>query len=143
MVLSRAARRRAERESAQRDRDEQPVKVPIDRQESAPNLKTVTDEGQTCEVSCPISISSEDGGGGSGSTKIPSVVGSQSISIDELHQLWNAKEPVTILDVRTDRSLEGDLNQAKGALRMPPDHIVERAKELGLKKENWLIAYCA
>src|SRR4029453_5918484 len=130
MLLSRAARRRAERESAQRDRDERPVKVPIDRQESAPNLKTVTDEGQTCEVSCPISISSEDGDGGSGSAKIPSVVGSQSISIYERHQLWNAKEPVTILDVRTDRSLEGDLNQAKGAFRMPPDHVVERAKEL-------------
>src|SRR4029434_4633397 len=87
MVLSRAARRRAERESAQRDRDDEPVKVPIDRQESAPNLKSVTDDGQTCEVSCPISISGEDGGGGSGSTKIPSVVGSHSVSIDALHQL--------------------------------------------------------
>jgi hypothetical protein len=70
-------------------------------------------------------------------------VGSQSITIDELQRLWKAKEPVTILDVRTDRSLEGDGTQAKGAVRMPPDHVIERAGELGLKPEGWLIAYCA
>ena len=34
-------------------------------------------------------------------------------------------------------------SQAKGAVRMPPDHVAERARELGLKQEAWLIAYCA
>ena len=53
------------------------------------------------------------------------------------------REPVTILDVRTERSLEGKEAQAKGAMRMPPDHVAERARELGLKQEAWLIAYCA
>jgi NhaP-type Na+/H+ or K+/H+ antiporter len=70
-------------------------------------------------------------------------VGSQRISLDELGRLWQAKEPVTILDVRTERSYEEDDLQAKGALRMPPDHVAERARELGLKQEAWLVAYCA
>ncbi|HVG32821.1 MAG TPA: cation:proton antiporter [Pyrinomonadaceae bacterium] len=70
-------------------------------------------------------------------------VGSQRISIEELQRLWQEGEPVTILDVRTERSLEGSEVQAKGAVRMPPDHVAERARELGLKQESWLIAYCA
>jgi NhaP-type Na+/H+ or K+/H+ antiporter len=70
-------------------------------------------------------------------------VGAQRISLEELNGLWQAKEPVTILDVRTERSLEGSAVQARGAVRMPPDHVAERARELGLKKEAWLIAYCA
>ena len=70
-------------------------------------------------------------------------VGSQRISLDELRRLWQAKEPVTILDVRTERSFEEDNLQAKGAVRMPPDHVAERARELGLNKEAWLVAYCA
>ena len=48
-----------------------------------------------------------------------------------------------ILDVRTERSLEGAEHTAKSAVRLPPDHVVERAKELGLSKEAWLNAYCA
>lgn len=69
--------------------------------------------------------------------------GSERISIDELRRLWQAKEPVVILDVRTNRSLEGVESQAKGAVRLPPDHVADRAGELGLDKEAWLIAYCA
>jgi NhaP-type Na+/H+ or K+/H+ antiporter len=70
-------------------------------------------------------------------------VGAQRISLEELNSLWQAQEPVTILDVRTERSLEGSGVQARGAVRMPPDHVAERARELGLKQEAWLIAYCA
>ncbi|MCI0389907.1 MAG: cation:proton antiporter [Acidobacteria bacterium] len=70
-------------------------------------------------------------------------IGSQRISLDELRRLWQANEPVTILDVRTERSYEEDNLQAKGAVRMPPDHVAERARELGLKQEAWLVAYCA
>jgi hypothetical protein len=67
----------------------------------------------------------------------------QNITLDELRRLWQAQEPVKILDVRTERSLEGHETQAKGAVRMPPDHVAERARELGLNKEAWLITYCA
>ena len=70
-------------------------------------------------------------------------IGSQRISIEELRRLWQAKGPVVILDVRTERSLEGVDSQAKGAVRLPPDHVADRATELGLDKEAWLIAYCA
>ncbi len=71
------------------------------------------------------------------------LVGPQRISLEELKSLWRAKEPVVLLDVRTERSLEGETAQAKGAVRLPPDHVVARARELGLKQEAWLIAYCA
>jgi len=70
-------------------------------------------------------------------------IGAQRISIDELRRLWQAKEPVTILDVRTERSFEEDDLQATWAVRMPPDHVAERAREFGLKQDAWLIAYCA
>lgn len=71
------------------------------------------------------------------------VIDSKRVSIEDLRGLWQAKEPVVILDVRTERSLEGVDTQAKGAVRLPPDHVVERAKELGLNREAWLFAYCA
>jgi hypothetical protein len=28
-------------------------------------------------------------------------------------------------------------------VRMPPDHVVERANEMQIPKEAWIIAYCA
>ncbi len=68
---------------------------------------------------------------------------SRVISIAELQRLQESSEPVTLLDVRTERSLEGSDSQAKGALRMPPDHVADQARELGLEREAWLIAYCA
>ena len=70
-------------------------------------------------------------------------VGAQSITHSELDQLRQAGEPVLILDVRTDRSLETSELQAQGAIRLPPDHVVAEAKALRLPKEAWLIAYCA
>ena len=72
-----------------------------------------------------------------------SKIGTQTISIDELRQLWQANEPITILDVRTERSLEDSYEQAQGAIRLPPDNVAERARELGLKQDEWLVAYCA
>lgn len=65
------------------------------------------------------------------------------ITLEQLQELWRANQPVVILDVRSVRSLEGSDTQAKGAIRMPPDHVADRAKELGLNPETWLVAYCA
>jgi rhodanese-related sulfurtransferase len=65
------------------------------------------------------------------------------ISIDELRHLWQVNESVTVLDVRTERSIEDSREQAKGALRLPPDNVVERAEDIGLQKDIWLVAYCA
>ena len=157
MLLAQAARKRARREGAGiaggavantlahgpaavqevarivrvSPREEQPT-VPI-----SPGDSTTSSEDKDA-ASIDATAQSRLGAEGDGAE-----VGSQRISVDELRRLWQANEPVTILDVRTDRSYEEDDLQAKGALRMPPDHVAERARELGLKQEAWLVAYCA
>ena len=70
-------------------------------------------------------------------------VGSQIITLDEFKRLRESGGPLILLDVRTERSIEGSDEMAQGAVRMPPEHVVEQARELGLPKEAWLIAYCA
>ncbi len=70
-------------------------------------------------------------------------VGTQTISLEELFLLRQTGEPLRILDVRTERSFEESDAQVKGAVRLIPDHVAERARELDLKPEEWLIAYCA
>ncbi|MBX5478320.1 MAG: cation:proton antiporter [Pyrinomonas methylaliphatogenes] len=63
------------------------------------------------------------------------------ITLDELRRLQESGAPIVLLDVRAERNLDG--RQAKGAVRLPPDRAVERAQELGLTRDAWLIAYCA
>lgn len=70
-------------------------------------------------------------------------VGTQSISLAELDQLVKAGQQVIMLDVRTERSIETSETQVKGAVRLPPDFVLARARELKLPKDAWLIAYCA
>jgi sodium/hydrogen antiporter len=67
----------------------------------------------------------------------------QSLTIDELRHLWETGAPVFILDVRTDRTYDPSPTRARGATRLPPDHAAERATELHLPREAWLVAYCA
>jgi sodium/hydrogen antiporter len=158
MLLAQAARKRARREGAGIAGgavETAPASGPAAAQEDAWIDREGTREEQPA---APIShgdsgASSEDKSGGASINATASrrfgaeggvaQVGSQRISIDELRRLWQLKEPVTILDVRTDRSFEEADLQAKGAARMPPDHVAERARELGLKQEAWLVAYCA
>ena len=71
------------------------------------------------------------------------VVAPQSLTIDELRHLWETGAPVLILDVRTDRTYDPSPTRARGAIRLPPDHVAERATELHLPREAWLVAYCA
>jgi NhaP-type Na+/H+ or K+/H+ antiporter len=150
MLLARFAQRRAAKESAEAKGDEvtrefgpaPAMPQTDDEQPAAPVLDqstAVSSDGNgmaSCSIDSRVACELEAGG-----DKIE--VGSQRISIAELQRLWQAKELVTLLDVRTERSLEGSDTQAKGAVRIPPDHIAERARELGLKQEAWLIAYCA
>jgi hypothetical protein len=102
------------------------------------SLASTSERLAACSIDSGAACALAEGGDG-GDVQ----VGPQRISLAELNSLWQAKVPVTILDVRTERSLEGEDAQVKGAVRMPPDHVVERARELGLKQEAWLIAYCA
>jgi NhaP-type Na+/H+ or K+/H+ antiporter len=159
MLLARAARRRAAKEAAETaggevarafgpgpaipEKDAEAARDGSHaEQPPAPILPEVASTSSDSENGAACSIDSaascQLGAGGDGSQ-----VGSQQISLEELNSLWQAKEPVTILDVRTERSIEGSEVQAQGAVRMPPDHVAERARELGLKQESWLIAYCA
>ncbi|HEV2834824.1 MAG TPA: cation:proton antiporter [Pyrinomonadaceae bacterium] len=67
----------------------------------------------------------------------------QTITLEEFDRLQKLGEKVIILDVRTERSLETSESMVQGAIRMPPEHVAEQARELGLPKDAWLIAYCA
>ena len=67
----------------------------------------------------------------------------ERISIAEVVRLQRAGQPVVILDVRTERSLETSDLQIQGAVRLPPDDVVRQANKLNLPKNAWLIAYCA
>ena len=68
---------------------------------------------------------------------------SESLTIPQLRRLWDAAAPVVILDVRTDRTYDPSSTQAHKAVRLPPDHVAERASELNLPRDAWLVAYCA
>ena len=70
-------------------------------------------------------------------------LGAATITLDDLHLLQQSGENVIVLDVRTERSIETSESMARGSIRMPPEHVVEQARELKLPKEAWLIAYCA
>ena len=51
-------------------------------------------------------------------------------------------EPVTLLDVRTERSYRDDPQIAAGAIRMLPDDAVRLARERGLDHHGTLVLYC-
>jgi NhaP-type Na+/H+ or K+/H+ antiporter len=70
-------------------------------------------------------------------------IGAQSITFEELERLQRSGDQTIMLDVRTERSRDTDDLQAKGSVRMPPEHVVAQANDLKLPKEAWLIAYCA
>lgn len=70
-------------------------------------------------------------------------VGPNSISLEEFTRLKQAGEPLILLDVRTERTYDPSEQKAAGAIRLPPDHVAERARELKLPPDAWLVAYCA
>jgi hypothetical protein len=67
----------------------------------------------------------------------------ERITLEEMRQLQQAGEPVVVADVRTDRSYQEDKLWAKGAIRLPPDDAVRRARELGLDHHGTVVLYCA
>lgn len=73
----------------------------------------------------------------------PAEPGPERISVEGLHRLREAGEPLTVLDVRTERSYRQSQTRARGAVRLHPDRAARHAAELGLAKGAWLVAYCA
>ena len=67
----------------------------------------------------------------------------ERITLDALRRLREAREPVILADVRTDRSYVADNLKAEGAIRLPPDDAVRRARELGLDHHATVVLYCA
>ena len=66
----------------------------------------------------------------------------ERLTIDELRELWARHAPVTIVDVRTDRTYRDGL-RARGAVRLPPEDAVRSARALGLAQHSTLAIYCA
>jgi NhaP-type Na+/H+ or K+/H+ antiporter len=67
----------------------------------------------------------------------------ERVTLDELEQLRQSGDPVILADVRTDRSYAADNIRAAGAVRLPPDNAVRRARELGLDRHATIALYCA
>ncbi|HEX9446009.1 MAG TPA: cation:proton antiporter [Candidatus Binatia bacterium] len=65
------------------------------------------------------------------------------ISIDEMRRLGESGAPMLLLDVRSERSMDGDNGRAPGALRIPPERPAQRLAELDVPKNTWLILFCA
>jgi rhodanese-related sulfurtransferase len=73
----------------------------------------------------------------------PVTLDTKYVSIEDLDRLKESGQPFLILDVRTERTFDSSDQQVKGAVRLPPDHVAERARELNLPRDEWLLAYCA
>jgi sodium/hydrogen antiporter len=67
----------------------------------------------------------------------------EKISLEEYRRLRAAGHPVILADVRTERSHATDNLKAAGAIRLPPDDAVRRARELGLDHHATVVLYCA
>jgi NhaP-type Na+/H+ or K+/H+ antiporter len=67
----------------------------------------------------------------------------ERITLDELRRLHESGKHVILADVRTERSYRDDNLRATGAIRLPPDDAVRRARELGLDHHATVILYCA
>ncbi len=67
----------------------------------------------------------------------------EKITLEEFQKLRDAGEPYVLADVRTERSYRADNLQAQGAIRLPPDDAVRRARELGLEHHGTVVLYCA
>jgi NhaP-type Na+/H+ or K+/H+ antiporter len=67
----------------------------------------------------------------------------ERITLEEVRRLREAGHSVILADVRTERSYALDNLQALGAVRLPPDDAVRRARELGLDHHATVALYCA
>ena len=108
-----------------------------------PAIATPLTELQRVEPTVPQPITATAPPVSEAATEAATEPGAQTITLDELERLRRLNEPLILLDVRTERSLETSESMAQGAVRMPPEHVAAQARELRLPKDAWLIAYCA
>ena len=67
----------------------------------------------------------------------------ERITIAELREMRGRGAPVTIVDVRAERSYAADDLQAVGAVRVQPDDAARSATAVGLSHHGTLVIYCA
>jgi NhaP-type Na+/H+ or K+/H+ antiporter len=148
MLLGRRARRRASLEATQPSAAamEQSLPTvatasdPINDEDSAAFMAAKLSPSRAPDVSASTLSSIELSTGDDGHSAAPS---SESLTIEQLLHLRATGASVVVLDVRTDRTYDPSSTQAHGAVRLPPDHVAERAVELDLPRNAWLVAYCA
>lgn len=102
-------------------------------------------EGGAATLPRPPLAGGEDRGGPmtiTAQTEIERTPDAGRISIAELLELWQSGAVVQILDVRTERTYNRDSLQGAGAMRLEPDHVAQRAVELALPRDAWIVAYC-
>lgn len=126
-----------EAESAARNDDHDGDQPPADGQEAldgrereAQGVIALTPQGEDVSDIGPSSVVLGPSGG------------AERITVAEVRRLLGAGEPVAVVDVRTERSYGASDVVAAGALRLPPDNVVARARELGLAPERWAVLYC-
>ncbi|MFN2512739.1 MAG: cation:proton antiporter [Pyrinomonadaceae bacterium] len=145
MLLARAARRRAQQE---------PLVADVARDFGAPGTTSLTAGETGINQTGLVPIQPAPDGESRGLREAPSLDdqssdgpndenGSERITMNAVLRLQQSGEHVVMLDVRTERSLETSDFQVKDAVRLPPEDVVRRASELKLRKDAWLIAYCA
>jgi hypothetical protein len=59
------------------------------------------------------------------------------ITFDEARALWEGGGPVIVVDWQSKRTYGASDGQALASVRLPPDHVRERATELGPPKYVW------
>lgn len=99
--------------------------APISRGEAGTEPATASHDGEEREPALPVTVDAK------------------YVSIEDLRRLKESGETFRLLDVRSARTFDPSDRQAEGALRLPPDHVAERARELNLPRDEWLLAYCA
>ena len=67
----------------------------------------------------------------------------ERITLEELKALETRGERVILLDARKENAWNESATKARGAIRLPPDNTAQRAAELALPRNDWLVAYCA
>ena len=67
----------------------------------------------------------------------------ERITIEELRDLWEHGDPVSIVDVRRNRAFANDRRIAHGAIRLDPEDAVRGAARLNLPRDATIALYCA
>ena len=67
----------------------------------------------------------------------------EGVTVDEVRGMMARGEPVVIVDARAGRNLRADPDQARGAIRVPPEDPVRSATEQRLSQRATLVVYCA